>query len=121
MGRKNKKTLGIHLGLFLAETICVSGFTIEYLRVRSGNTLSWAYVFEWPLFAGYAVYMWHKLLREENEGPRPTGNFTAEGSDEALKSYNEYLKSVHDSTLDVHSRIPDRRDGANFSKIPKRF
>jgi|SRR5579883_572998 len=33
-------------------------------RALSGNELSWAYVFEWPLFAGYAVYLWWRLVRE---------------------------------------------------------
>ena len=33
-------------------------------RALGGNELSWAYVFEWPLFAGYAVYMWWRLLHE---------------------------------------------------------
>lgn len=36
-------------------------------RAESGNELSWAYVFEWPIFAGYAVYMWWRLLHEAPE------------------------------------------------------
>jgi len=34
-------------------------------RALSGNTLSWAYTFEWPVFAGYAVYMWWKLVHDQ--------------------------------------------------------
>jgi hypothetical protein len=34
-------------------------------RAVSGNTLSWAYTFEWPVFAGYALFMWWKLLHEQ--------------------------------------------------------
>jgi hypothetical protein len=34
-------------------------------RAESGNELSWAYTFEWPLFAGFAVYFWFKSLRDE--------------------------------------------------------
>lgn len=44
-------------------------------RALSGNTLSWAYTFEWPVFAGYALFMWWKLLRlepEEGGGRAPT-------------------------------------------------
>jgi hypothetical protein len=33
-------------------------------RALGGNDLSWAYVFEWPVFAGYAIYMWWRLLHE---------------------------------------------------------
>ena len=34
----------------------------ELGRAEGGNELSWAYVFEWPLLAIFAVYMWWKLL-----------------------------------------------------------
>jgi hypothetical protein len=33
-------------------------------RALSGNQLSWAYVFEWPFFGGYAIYMWWRILHE---------------------------------------------------------
>ena len=36
-------------------------------RATSGNELSWAYVFEWPFFAAYAVYMWWRLLHATPE------------------------------------------------------
>jgi hypothetical protein len=34
-------------------------------RALSGNGLSWAYTFEWPLFAGFAVVFWAKTIRDE--------------------------------------------------------
>ncbi len=34
-------------------------------RAESGNTLSYAYAFEWPFLAGYAVYMWWQLVQDE--------------------------------------------------------
>ena len=34
-------------------------------RALSGNELSWAYTFEWPLFAIFAVYFWVRTVREE--------------------------------------------------------
>jgi hypothetical protein len=37
-------------------------------RALSGNQLSWAYVFEWPFFAGYAIYMWWRFLHEVPSG-----------------------------------------------------
>jgi hypothetical protein len=39
-------------------------------RALSGNTLSWAYVFEWPIFGGYAVFMWWKLIHDPPPGDR---------------------------------------------------
>jgi len=38
-------------------------------RAESGNALSWAYTFEWPLFAIFAVYFWVKSLRDELRAP----------------------------------------------------
>jgi len=37
-------------------------------RAESGNSLSWAYTFEWPLFAAFTVYFWIKSLRDEVRG-----------------------------------------------------
>jgi len=34
-------------------------------RALDGNNLSWAYVFEWPFFAGYAIYMWWRFVHEK--------------------------------------------------------
>ena len=34
-------------------------------RALSGNALSWAYTFEWPLFSGFAVVFWAKTIRDE--------------------------------------------------------
>jgi hypothetical protein len=34
-------------------------------RALAGNELSWAYTFEWPLFAVFGLYFWLKSLREE--------------------------------------------------------
>lgn len=34
-------------------------------RAESGNQLSWAYTFEWPLFAVFGVYFWFKTMRDE--------------------------------------------------------
>ena len=92
-------------------------------RALSGNELSWAYVFEWPFFAGYAVYMWWKFVHETNEStqsttPGPTGAHPASGGeapgpgastagtaetapsdedeeeDEELAAYNRYLAAL---------------------------
>jgi DNA-binding transcriptional regulator of glucitol operon len=34
-------------------------------RAEAGNELSWAYTFEWPLFAAFTVYFWIKSLHDE--------------------------------------------------------
>jgi hypothetical protein len=102
MDSGHRSNLKLHLGLIFAEIICVSAFVIELLRATSGNELSWAYVFEWPFFAGYAIYMWRKLLNDDarqtwsKERPSETAN------DKALEVYNDYLRNVH-------HRAPDDR------------
>ena len=45
-------------------------------RAESGNELSWAYTFEWPLFAIFGCYFWAKSLRDElrsQASAEPTG------------------------------------------------
>jgi heme oxygenase len=99
----NKDTFRIHLGLFLAELLCIPAFIFELERAIGGNTLSWAYVVEWPLLGGYAVYMWRKLLgevRREQRGEQ-RGELPArpahiqEDDDPQLKAWNEYLATLH--------------------------
>ena len=84
-------------------------------RAESGNSLSWAYTFEWPLFAIFAVVFWVKTIRDEVHPPAqakpgdafafpggipaaPPGALGAVGSGEelaeddgALTPYNAYL------------------------------
>jgi hypothetical protein len=94
MAGETKNTFRINLGLFLAELICIPAFLFEVKRALGGNTLSWAYVFEWPLLGGYAVYMWRKLLQDERgERTRPPVVFDHE--DPELDAWNAYLASVH--------------------------
>ena len=40
-------------------------------RAEAGNSLSWAYTFEWPFFAILAVVFWAKTLRDEAHPPAP--------------------------------------------------
>ncbi|HEY6493976.1 MAG TPA: hypothetical protein VIZ43_11920 [Trebonia sp.] len=37
----------------------------QYHRALGGNGLSWAYTFEWPLFAGFALVFWARTIRDE--------------------------------------------------------
>ena len=98
-----KSELRIHFGLFLAELICVPAFVFELFRARHGNTLSWAYVVEWPVLGSYAVYMWAKLLREEKGVDKRSRDRVAEVAatrqqeedDPDMRAWNDYLASVH--------------------------
>ena len=52
----------LHATLVAGLPICVGAFVFEVVRALGGNSLSWAYVFEWPIFAVFALYMWWNLL-----------------------------------------------------------
>jgi hypothetical protein len=82
-------------------------------RAMAGNALSWAYTFEWPVFAGFVIVFWAKTIRDEFRPPvsgrtapddlelpggRPAA-VTVDGraeaaddeDDEELAAYNAYL------------------------------
>jgi hypothetical protein len=44
----------------------------QFRRAMAGNTLSWAYTFEWPIFAVFGVVFWVKTVRDELH-PAPAG------------------------------------------------
>jgi hypothetical protein len=94
-------------------------------RALSGNSLSWAYTFEWPIFAIFAVVFWAKTIRDEFHppavaepgesdvalpasaypagtgaaaaGPAATGPSGAATAEEdaELAAYNAYLARLH--------------------------
>jgi hypothetical protein len=37
----------------------------QFHRAVGGNGLSWAYTFEWPLFAAFGVVFWARTIRDE--------------------------------------------------------
>jgi hypothetical protein len=41
----------------------------QFHRAISGNTLSWAYTFEWPIFAVLGAIFWAKTIIDEWRGP----------------------------------------------------
>ncbi|HUZ41484.1 MAG TPA: hypothetical protein VMU68_08870 [Acidimicrobiales bacterium] len=106
MAAASKSTFKINLGLFFAELICITAFITEIKRALGGNTLSWAYVFEWPLLSVYAVYMWHKLLKDER-GEGSSRPVVYDEEDPALDAWNAYLESVHQRD---RPSAPDRHD-----------
>ncbi len=94
MSLPRAERLRIHLGLLLATAICMPAFFFELWRALGGNSLSWAYVFEWPALQGYAVYMWRKLLRGDNELTTST-NVLDDKTQRELDEWNAYLAKVH--------------------------
>jgi hypothetical protein len=59
-----RENLATHLTAAVVVPGCLALGWWQLTRALDGNTLSWAYVFEWPIFAGYAVFMWWKLTHD---------------------------------------------------------
>jgi hypothetical protein len=62
-----RRALVLHLVIVVLVPTFLGLFWWQVQRVRQGNELSWAYVFEWPFFTGYAVYLWWKLVHDQFE------------------------------------------------------
>ncbi|MEE6257375.1 hypothetical protein [Plantactinospora sonchi] len=43
-------------------------------RAIAGNTLSWAYAVEWPIFAGFLIFLWVREVRYTLHGDRTTAS-----------------------------------------------
>jgi DNA-binding transcriptional regulator of glucitol operon len=90
----------------------------QFHRAMAGNGLSWAYTFEWPLFAGFAIVFWARTVRDEFRlrrgtageghgaeaagpalpegiGVRPIEQPADDADDAELASYNAYLAKLN--------------------------
>lgn len=63
------KWLGWHVFVILSVLGMLWLGNWQLHRAESGNSLSWAYTFEWPLFAIFAVVFWVKTIRDEVHPP----------------------------------------------------
>ena len=84
-------------------------------RAGEGNTLSWGYALEWPLFAAFTGFVWYRTLRDTVRPPadapprvrarpaarpvpdlpaRPAAAAVGQDEDPALAEYNRYLAAL---------------------------
>lgn len=91
-----------HLVLVVGLGLCAAAFWFEVRRALGGNGLSWAYVFEWPLFAAFAVYMWWNVLhggRARRTGPaRPQQTLDPRYAG-MLEAWNAHQRELRASVL----------------------
>jgi len=49
--------------------VLVAGFLAlgwwQFSRATGGNSLSWGYTFEWPVFAAFVVFIWFREIQQE--------------------------------------------------------
>jgi hypothetical protein len=88
-----RQALRIHVGLALCLLICIPAFIFEITRALGGNALSWAYVFEWPIFIAFGVDMWRRLL-EVQPSKAPTDAIDTPQDSAALVAWNDYLAQL---------------------------
>ncbi len=60
----SRRAIGLHVVILIVVPTFAALCLWQLHRALDGNGLSWAYVFEWPFFAGYAIYMWWRFLHE---------------------------------------------------------
>jgi hypothetical protein len=95
-------------------------------RAASGNALSYAYAVEWPVFAGFVVFVWWKEVRRARAAaggpprhdaeppplrstrPARVGPGYDDGDDEHLAAYNRYLAWL---AANPTARPADYREG----------
>jgi hypothetical protein len=105
-----------HLTLLVGLALCGLAFWFELGRALRGNSLSWAYVFEWPLLGLFAVYMWWKLLhpgftiRRRHEKPAIAPEY--EGM---LAAWQEEQRRLESTRLAEESDSSRFSDGKNES------
>ncbi|MER7165062.1 hypothetical protein ABT336_03155 [Micromonospora sp. NPDC000207] len=72
----------------VAMVVLVVGFLAlgwwQISRAVSGNAMSWAYAFEWPIFAGFVVFVWWREVRHELRRS-PDGNAPESDPDPAAE------------------------------------
>jgi hypothetical protein len=68
-----RRAIALHVVIIVVVPTFAALCDWQVHRALAGNDLSWAYVFEWPFFAGYAVYMWWRFIHE----PPPEGATSA--------------------------------------------
>lgn len=122
------KWLGWHAFAFAAVLGMLWLGDWQYRRAMSGNGLSWAYTFEWPIFAVFGLVFWAKTIYDEfrpakqrerayDEVDLPEGaGLPLAGSadqgtvairpedDPELAAYNAYLAKLNDAVRDRGSR-----------------
>ena len=46
----------------------------QFSRAAAGNSLSWGYAFEWPVFAAFVVFIWFREVQLERRRSRPSAS-----------------------------------------------
>ncbi|KAB1161168.1 hypothetical protein ACLQ20_28955 [Micromonospora sp. DT46] len=71
----------------VAMVVLVTGFLAlgwwQVSRAAAGNAISWGYAVEWPIFAGFVVFVWWREVRHTLRGPAAPADAQGETSSAA--------------------------------------
>jgi hypothetical protein len=112
----SRRAIGLHVVIIVIVPSFIALCLWQLSRALGGNNLSWAYVFEWPFFAGYAIYMWWRFVHEAPaqdsevasaqmaDGAPTLVSAPAEGEDPEAAAYNRYLADLDQRGQPKHWR-----------------
>jgi hypothetical protein len=104
------------LGWHLAMVVAVAGMLAlgywQFRRAMEGNALSWAYTFEWPIFAVFAVVFWAKTIRDEFSPPQtgPASDGSASGVADLAAGVRPAGTVARDGDQDAVQDVPEDED-----------
>ena len=93
------RAIGLHITVLIVVPTFFALFDWQLHRALGGNGLSWAYVFEWPFFAVYAVYLWWKLVHEPPGEPLPARPVPGTGAGAGTGTVSENDSNVGGGAL----------------------
>ncbi len=123
----SRRALLLHLTLMVVAPGCLFAGWWQATQAMAGNTLSYVYAVEWPVFAVFAGVVWWTLVHDEPDSAEARALRTealkteqADGSvsrsrirnfdqeDEDLAAYNDYLAGLATSDQPKTWRNPWR-------------
>ncbi len=101
-----------HALVWAAVAVCLALGWWQAGRAAGGNTLSWAYTFEWPLFAIFTIVLWIREMRATLRGPGrpaepeikrrgPVITRREANLDDGDAEYNRYLASLNEKEAEA--------------------
>jgi hypothetical protein len=89
-------------------------------RATGGNTLSWGYAFEWPLFAGFVLFVWTREVRRVWRGSHAPPAEPPREPTEAAADPSGYRRPVLTARRSrVNGADPNARTGTEVTDDPQ--
>ena len=102
----------------VAMVVLVVGFLglgwWQISRATAGNSLSWGYAVEWPVFAGFVVYVWWREVRLARRGAAETGADAGSPADPADAS----ARAVDEPSVADGPARPAVRRPVRVARVP---